>query len=551
MLTIQRSFITKAQSSEEEEQLYQIVEQYMPYLAGLLYQLWQNQSKAITYRELKDMLSSGFVPPTLYTDWRQDYQNFVNNNLQSVWDDAIHAAADTYKNKYPDFQFVSSDESIRRWNMEHAAQLITRCTDEQYNALKALVRTATETDGATPDKLARSIRPLIGLNEPQARANQRYYNTLIANDVPREIAEQRRKLYTEQQLQYRAQMIARTELAASYNGGHYLSVLQAQQQGFMGECKRIWRTADTERTCPYCAALDGTEVGMEEDFIFTHGRQTTSVTTPPAHPHCMCTVTYEEIAQPEANEVESTTEDTQGFSEDAADNVFDFDDDIDYMSNSFRPEYEEHTMDVSIGQQEIILKKVRNSQFDLYADVDFTRRNKAVRFAERNLRGIHDFVPEDFQIPPIAVVDFDKYGFEHNAIAGYEKISGIVFLNSRYDTTTKTLEFLNKNKGEFANTTIYAPLLHEFGHCYYENCVKQLEKSRRIAYNKAEDVLNDHIQDLIHSQVGELGLGKVLSRYAQSGYSEHKYTEIVAEAFSATGNNDFAKLLNILIRRLL
>ena len=305
MLTIQRSFITKAQSSEEEEQLYQIVEQYMPYLAGLLYQLWQNQSKAITYRELKDMLSSGFVSPTLYTDWRKDYQNFVNNNLQSVWDDAIHAAADTYKNKYPDFQFVSSDESIRRWNMEHAAQLITRCTDEQYNALKALVHTATETDGATPDKLARSIRPLIGLNEPQARANQRYYNTLIANDVPREIAEQRRKLYTEQQLQYRAQMIARTELAASYNGGHYLSVLQAQQQGLMGECKRIWRTADTERTCSYCAALDGTEVGMEEDFIFTHGRQTTSVTTPPAHPHCMCTLTYEEIAQPEESDDES------------------------------------------------------------------------------------------------------------------------------------------------------------------------------------------------------------------------------------------------------
>ena len=194
--------------------------------------------------------------------------------------------------------------------MEHAAQLITRCTDEQYNALKALVRTATETDGATPDKLARSIRPLIGLNEPQARANQRYYNTLIANDVPREIAEQRRKLYTEQQLQYRAQMIARTELAASYNGGHYLSVLQAQQQGLMGECKRIWRMADTERTCSYCAALDGTEVGMEEDFIFTHGRQTTSVTTPPAHPHCMCTVSYEEIAG-FTNEEEDVIIDTQ------------------------------------------------------------------------------------------------------------------------------------------------------------------------------------------------------------------------------------------------
>lgn len=110
-------------------------------------------------------------------------------------------------------------------------------------------------------------------------------------------------------------MIARTELAASYNGGHYLSVLQAQQQGLMGECKRIWRTADTERTCSYCAALDGTEVGMEEDFIFTHGRQTTSVTTPPAHPHCMCTISYEELTPPiQQNEQNAvfTSEDRNG-----------------------------------------------------------------------------------------------------------------------------------------------------------------------------------------------------------------------------------------------
>ena len=338
-------------------------------------------------------------------------------------------------------------------------------------------------------------------------------------------------------------MIARTELAASYNGGHYLSVLQAQQQGLMGECKRIWRTADTERTCSYCASLDGTEVGMEEDFIFTHGRQTTSVTTPPAHPHCMCTLTYEEVAQPEANEVESTTEDTQGFSEDTADNVFDFDDDLDYMSNSFRPEYEEHTRGVSIGEQKIILKKVRNSQFDLYADVDFSRRNKAVRFAERNLREIHDFIPEDFQIPPIAVVDFDKYGFEHNAIVGYEKISGIVFLNSQYDTATKTLEFLNRIKGRYANTTIYAPILHEFGHCYYENCVKQLAKSRRIAYNRARDVIDDTIADFVHRNGTSAFLKQNVGMFAETSFEKHKFTEIAAECFTIRYRNEYAKSL--------
>ena len=113
-------------------------------------------------------------------------------------------------------------------------------------------------------------------------------------------------------------------------------------------------------------------------------------------------------------------------------------------------------------------------------------------------------------------------------------------MNSQYDTTAKTLEFLNKNKGEFANTTIYAPILHELGHCYYENCVKQLAKSRRIAYNKAKDILDERIQDFIHNQIGGSNIKKLLSHYALIGYDEHKYTEIVAECFSIKSHNNFA-----------
>ena len=75
-----------------------------------------------------------------------------------------------------------------------------------------------------------------------------------------------------------------------YNQGGYTSTLDAQAQGYIGDCAKTWLTADDERVCPVCGSVDGDKVGMHEKFSNGHD-------LPPAHPNCRCGIAYEEIFQ--------------------------------------------------------------------------------------------------------------------------------------------------------------------------------------------------------------------------------------------------------------
>ena len=93
-------------------------------------------------------------------------------------------------------------------------------------------------------------------------------------------------------------------------------------------------------------------------------------------------------------------------------------DSVDYMSNSFRPKFSDENV-VSVGDMHIPVKRVTNSQFKMYTDVEYTGRNKAVRLTEKNMRTVSEMMDAGFEMPKIVVVDFDKHGINSNSIAGY------------------------------------------------------------------------------------------------------------------------------------
>jgi SPP1 gp7 family putative phage head morphogenesis protein len=164
-----------------------------------------------------------------------------------------------------------------------------------------MVARASYYEGATADSLARLLRPVLGLTKPQTLANLNYYNAVknsYLQEHPRMKPENADKKaqdaaarYAAKQHRYRAQNIARTELANAYNAGGYGATKDAQAQGYIGDCKKIWLTADDERVCPECGVLDGDSVNM--DALFKNGGL-----LPPAHPSCRCAVAYEEITRP-------------------------------------------------------------------------------------------------------------------------------------------------------------------------------------------------------------------------------------------------------------
>lgn len=217
------------------------------------------------------------------------------------------------------------------------------------------------------------------------------------------------------------------------------------------------------------------------------------------------------------------------------------------MSNSFRPKYSDKTTAISIDKILISTKAVKNSSFNIITDVDATKRDKAVRLAEKLLSEIKNELPQGYEIPQVAVIDFDRYNLGTKAIAGYH--DGILFLNSKYDTKGKIVEYVNSKKGQFANTSDHAPILHEIGHDYYEKSVKALAKSRNIEYNNAKDIIDGRISEYIHAHNDDgLFLVNNISEYADEGYSDHSYTEIIAECFSVRDENTYAKELLELLR---
>lgn len=305
MQTAKDIFIRKAKASYTFAHLNTFMNANEPKLTKFLVNMWNNQGNAITYKEIREALLSGDLDETIIADWQQDYSKFVVEKLSPIWEKAIKDAAVEYEQKYPSFSFSTTNIGVRQWNATNAARFVTNSTTQQIEGLRAVIRKATELDGMNVNELARVIRPMVGLYHQQTIANLNFYQKLLDNGVSEKAAREQSIKYSARQHRYRAQMIARTEIAFSYNQGKFESVKQCQAEGLMGKCRKIWVTADTERMCKYCESIgEATQEGieMDEDFpIQSSLKSEMAKKVPPAHPHCMCMVIYEEYEPPEVD----------------------------------------------------------------------------------------------------------------------------------------------------------------------------------------------------------------------------------------------------------
>lgn len=203
------------------------------------------------------------------------------------------------------FEFNTQTPGILSWISERGAEFVTLSTQEQKDAIAALL-TNKMRESHTVDELARLIRPCIGLTEGQAKANARLYDSVVANlkkEHPRMKPESIRKKaldasqkYAERQHRERAMSIAQTESAFAYNRGADEGIRQAQGEGYLGVMKKRWSTSGDEGVCGVCNSLDGTEVDMDSDFdingrLLFRGQHM----LPPAHPRCACAIEYIEV----------------------------------------------------------------------------------------------------------------------------------------------------------------------------------------------------------------------------------------------------------------
>lgn len=270
-----------------------------PELVYFLQTLWNNQQKAITYKELRDALLEGVLTEKLMEEWYQDYSRFVINKVAPMWADAMREANKAFEEALPKYIYNPMQAEVVKWTNDRAAQFVTSVTQDQIKAMREVIKRATQISDMNVDELSRAIRPMVGLDYHQAIANQNYYNTLIENGVKPKDALDKSIRYSARQNRHRAYRIARTELVFAYNQGSYYGTKQAQEQHLLGKVEKVWCASLDERQCEICGALDGARIGIDDDFDFKTKLTDIGIKrVPPAHPHCRCTVLYEEIEPP-------------------------------------------------------------------------------------------------------------------------------------------------------------------------------------------------------------------------------------------------------------
>lgn len=276
-----------------------------------LARFWKDQEEVFTYKEIRQaILSEELSEETLHL-WMQDYSVMVVERMYPLWQNAM--AAGSLGQPIMDaiatnFAFDLNTPSVLSWINERGAEFVTSVTNEQKQAIESLL--TQHVNGAyTVDELSRVIRPCVGLTEPQAKANLRYYQSVKAKlrelhpkmkteSIRRKALDAAIK-YAERQHRDRALVIAQTEMAFAYNRGADEGIRQAQGQNLLGVMEKRWSTSGDDNVCDICRALDGTQIQMDEEFdfkgklLFAGQRK-----TPPAHPRCACAIQYIEISPP-------------------------------------------------------------------------------------------------------------------------------------------------------------------------------------------------------------------------------------------------------------
>ena len=299
-ITFPRSKPVEIQKATPEalvlRKLRRFLDRAEPDLVFFLVTLWKNENRAITFKELREAILAGDLSAEVLEEWRQDYALFVAKHMKPAWEEAIETAVKEMLEKYPEWRYDPMADGIRNWTSKRSADFVTYVTENQIQAIRAVVQKAAVLNELNVDTLARAIRPLVGLYHGQAVANFNYFQKLIEGGVSEKRALDLSARYAGRQIRYRAMMISRQELAMAYNTGAHEAIKQAQAAGYIKDAVKVACCADDERVCPICGALDGAIVGLDAGFSVDRSKGYRFTTLyPPFHIGCRCTVMYEII----------------------------------------------------------------------------------------------------------------------------------------------------------------------------------------------------------------------------------------------------------------
>lgn len=245
-------------------------------------------SPALLYRDMSSLLIDLDLP----IDPIRDYLERSGKSVMRISGRTVAKRVEAYAESRPDSDagrrdviFDENDPYLAEEVMRGSRMYWDMYTRDSIRAIKDEIESAYLDDEADAGTIARRVGLVAGLSPRQASALRRMRRTLQSGPLPARDQERQLVAYSEKLADDRAKMTARTELNRVANASVISYWSQMMNRGSLDRNTVVlqWNTRYDERTCSICGPLDGVTTAI-------HGSFTPSITAPPAHPNCRCSL---------------------------------------------------------------------------------------------------------------------------------------------------------------------------------------------------------------------------------------------------------------------
>lgn len=281
----------------EYKALQRIAQRLRPIIRGSLVSGINSFSKNIDLNDLADAISKADVAQALDVVPWDDFRGAIKGIDKAVLDGVSESAEQSkflfrksiqslIPSLVPDVVFDAANPRIQNWIENHIGELVQNIRTSTQNGIQQIITTAIN-QGIPPRDSAKLIKKIVGLNDRQVTAVLNRRKKLMESGFKGDKLEEKIEAYTQKQLKYRSEMIARTETMTANNQGQMEVMQQNADAGLFdrSKAKKKWIVTPYDRVCKICAPMHGKKVGLDEEFKLRDGK---TVSVPPAHPNCNC-----------------------------------------------------------------------------------------------------------------------------------------------------------------------------------------------------------------------------------------------------------------------
>jgi hypothetical protein len=182
------------------------------------------------------------------------------------------------------------------WMKKKSLSLITAATSDQIKIVRGILSDSHRV-GVRGQEVYSKIKANIGLNNQQYKALLNREVQQLESGMSKERSATLLGRYYNEMLEYRAEMIARTETIDAQAEGRLEGWKDLQESGDLPDnVVRTWMTppptSNPNNPCGRCGFMDGQSVALDEPYIDEDGEE---VDGPPLHPQCGCAETIEQV----------------------------------------------------------------------------------------------------------------------------------------------------------------------------------------------------------------------------------------------------------------